>query len=735
MTLSVSAEVNEKRKTFFKLLFGPTARGYICLAYKDPESPTMTEEFFMYPDELPQVLESINRGFLQHNAYFCPQLLETKRRRKETVKACTAAWADLDECPPEVLAIEPSILIESSPGRYQALWCFEESMDPVDAERISHNIAYAHRGDGCDQGGWDLTQLLRIPYTYNYKYQDVITNIEKANRNKYRASDFASVYEDAPAHALEILPYPETLPEETPDEIMHRYRLRMVPTAWTLYQNEPQGSWSEPFWQLLLLMFEAGMTAEEVMVACQGAKCNKWLRNGQSMETLWKEVCRANARHEENNAVIIPRASTVYDLDLLGEQDRLDVQASDTFIERYIAWASSLGDAAPVYHQAGAFIALSSMLAGNVRLPTSFGTIIPNLWFMILADTTLTRKTTAMDIAMDLIMEVDDGVVLATDGSIEGLLTSLSMRPGRPSIFLRDEFSGLLEAMTKKDYMAGMAETLTKMYDGKMQKRILRKEVIEVREPVLLIFAGGIRNRVTGLLSQEHVSSGFLPRFIFITAESDPGRVRPLGPPTEANLGDRDAIRRELAEISLHYQGITQIQLPPDIGGGTTQQKRRWDAKLSGEAWDRYNDLDAKMMEAGLKSERPDLMVPTYARLSVSTLKAATLLAASGQREDQVVVEESHIAHAILYLEEWRKHTHIVLNNIGKGNWERELDKIIAAVHRHEGISRGQLMQNFHLNARDAEQILTTLEQRQIIIRQRAGRGERIYPIKRKETT
>jgi hypothetical protein len=725
MALGISAENNSKRETFFKLLFGPRARGYICLAWKAPgKQPTMNEEFFQYPDELPDLLESINRHYQNNDVYYCAQLLGSKRRRKENVLTTTAAWADLDECPPGVLQIEPTILVESSPGRYQALWCFDEAQDPQEGERISHAIAHAHRGDGADQTGWDLTQLLRVPFTYNHKYNGVIVDIVRANRNRYRVEDFP--YEDAPAHALASLPFPEELPTEAPDEIMNRYRLRMVPVAWTLYGNEPQGDWSSALWQLLLLMFEAGMEPAEVLVAMQGAKCNKWLRDGFGLEHQWKEVCRANARFEENEGVTIPRGSVLHDLELVGDQDRRDVEANDTFIERYMTWASSLGDAAPVYHQAGAFIALSSMLAGNVRLPTSFGTIIPNLWFMILADTTLTRKTTAMDIAMDLIMEVDDGVVLATDGSIEGLLTSLSMRPGKPSIFLRDEFSGLLEAITKKDYMAGMAETLTKLYDGKLQKRILRKEVIEVREPVLLIFAGGIRNRVTSLLSQEHVSSGFLPRFIFITAESDPGRVRPLGPPTEANLGERDAIRQELAEIAYHYNTTTEVKSPV---GPTFQQKRIFNAKLSGEAWDLYNDVDKRLMEAGLAAERPDLMTPTYARLGISALKASVLIAATEQREDQILVEEEHIKRALIFLEGWRKHTHIVMNNIGKGEHERELDRVLLSVQRHEGISRGQLMQNFHLSARQTDQIFQTLEQRGLIRRERVGRGERLYSL------
>jgi hypothetical protein len=281
--------------------------------------------------------------------------------------------------------------------------------------------------------------------------------------------------------------------------------------------------------------------------------------------------------------------------------------------------------------------------------------------------------------------------------------------------------------MTRKDYMAGMAETLTKLYDGKLQKRILRKEIIEVREPVLIVFAGGIRNRVTGLLTHEHVSSGFIPRFIFVTAESNPANVRPLGPPTSANLGDRDEIRKELADIHSYYTQMQHVEIPTT--GASFERTRKWEVKLSNEAWGRYNDIDAKMMRAGLDSERPDLMTPTYARLGVSGLKAATLLAASEQRDDQVVVEEEHLVHAFKYVETWRTHMHLVMNNIGKGNLERELDRIMKSIIRNEGMSRGQLMQNFHLTSRDTEQILRTLEERQQIRREKVGRGERLYSL------
>ncbi len=474
-----------------------------------------------------------------------------------------------------------------------------------------------------------------------------------------------------------------------------------------------------------MLLFEAGLSREEVFAVSDAAACNKFRRDGRPKEDLWKDVCRAFSRHEENLNVLIPE--TREPGELISDAEKAYVEANPGFVERYIEWAKSLGDAASQYHQAGAFIALSSLLAGSVRLPTSFGVIVPNLWFMILADTTLTRKSTAMDIATELILEVDSDIVLATDGSIEGLLTSLSTRPGRPSMFLRDEFSGLLEMITKKDYYAGMAETLTKLYDGKLQKRILRKEVIEVRDPILIILAGGIRDRVTSLLTFDHVSSGFMPRFIFITAESDVGKVRPLGPPTEVNLGARDAILSEMRDLVNHYvQGAVLEIKNGQVGVSPALQ---WKAELTPRAWERYNELEASMMKAGVESEHPAVLTPTYDRLSKSMLKAAVLLAASRKREDKIVVEEEDIIRAIYYGTGWRDYSHQVINNVGKGTAEKELDVIANAIMRKPGVTRSQLMQSYHLRAREASHIFETLEQRGVVTRQRVGRTEQFFPV------
>ena len=723
--LSVSPELDKRRETFLRLVF-EKGSGYFCIAYgtRDRDKKKFREEFFRFPEEIPQALDLINKVYMNHNVWFCPHLFASRKRVKENVSFTPCSWSDADTCEPETFFVTPTISLESSPGRFACLWMFEKAPDPDEAENVSQRIAYAHADDGADRSGWDLTQLLRMPYTYNHKYaSSPVVNVIDINRKLYRLKDFDKDYKQVEGFSYVDIPMPDTS-EIDADALMDRERTKMSPTIWRLYQEKlpEDASWSEPLWKLMMYLFEAGFGPEQVFAVAQNAACNKYEKRGAPLEQLWKDVCRAHSK----SLASATATNTDHRIDpLLSDEEREQAMADDSFVERYITWAKGTGDAAPQYHQAGAFTALSALLAGAVQLPTSFGIIKPNLWFMILADTTLTRKSTAMDLAMDMVTEIDEDAIMATDGSLEGMLTALSQRTGEPSVFLRDEFSGLLESITRKDYYAGMPEMLTKLYDGKMQKRILRKESIDVRDPCFIIFAGGIKNKITSLLSFEHVSSGFMPRFVFITAESDITRVKPLGPPTDWTDNNREVIQQELTELYEYYNKTDEIV----ISGSSIRmsRKHKTDAQLTPEAWARYNKMESQLLDIGMKTQRPDIMTPVYDRLAKSILKASVLLAASRKRSDPVVVEERDVIRAMVYGEDWRQYAQDVMDNVGMGTAERMLDNIKNAIIRQPGVHRSQLMQNYHLDSRAANQIFETLEQRGLISRQKKGRTETLW--------
>lgn len=725
----MDTSVTTKQAVFFKLLFGDT-EGIICIAKRAAGTKSFEEEFFSWPKDQEKMLGLVENFADSSDIWFCPQLLNARRRRKNTIEACPSVWADLDSCDPANLLVPPTAAVESSPGRWQAYWCLEGAVTPAAAEAISKRIAYYHSEQGADRSGWDLTQLLRVPYTYNHKYagtgfppQIQITEVLNIS---YPLSAF-----DVYPPVVELTPEQMGIPTEYPNsqELMMKHRNTLHPMVYVLYsQIPPDKSWSESLWNLELLLFEHGMPIEHVFSIVQDAACNKYARDDRGIDALWTELLRAKAKFDEDERNRSGVASYLaYDTPLLTTEDKLEVLADHTIVEEYVEWASGLGDASPLYHPAGIFTILSSIISSGVRLPTSFGTVIPNLWFMILADTTLTRKTTAMDIAMDILEELDDDAVLATDGSLEGMFSSMALRPGRSSIFLRDEFSGLLDAMFRKDYMAGMAESLTKLYDGKYQKRVLKSGTIEIRDPILILFTGGIKSRIFEQLTYDHVISGFLPRFCFIVAEADISKMEPLGPPTVKGLSKRREIVTQLEAITDYYHQTTSVIIPAPNAKPTVLPKI-WEAKLTDEAWRLYNYYEATLVNQGLQHMQRDITMPALDRLAKSGLKCAVLIAATRHFGNEVVVTELDIKHAFFYVEQWREHLLTVVANIGKSQYEKLIDLIALEAQKVPGILRGTILRMFRLNQRTGKEIIDTAEERGLLFQVSSGKTSRLYP-------
>src|SRR5690606_22334296 len=67
---------------------------------------------------------------------------------------------------PEVF---PTIYWQSSPGRYHALWKLDKVYDMESTIKLNRDLAYHV---DADKGGWDATQVLRVPGTHNLKYEN-----------------------------------------------------------------------------------------------------------------------------------------------------------------------------------------------------------------------------------------------------------------------------------------------------------------------------------------------------------------------------------------------------------------------------------------------------------------------------------------------------------------------------------------------------------------------------------
>jgi hypothetical protein len=120
------------------------------------------EGYFPYPDQIDHAQRWARTvAATDRELYLCAHLTTEQRRRKETAAPLWALYADVDDPAPHADAVpKPSLVVESSPGRFHAYWCLTEPVAPAEGERLNRQLALTL---GADASGWDTTQLLRAP--------------------------------------------------------------------------------------------------------------------------------------------------------------------------------------------------------------------------------------------------------------------------------------------------------------------------------------------------------------------------------------------------------------------------------------------------------------------------------------------------------------------------------------------------------------------------------------------
>jgi hypothetical protein len=718
------SELKTLQTAFFDYLF-KEERGYVCISTrKGNDRSTFRDHYFDWPEQKNDMFAFITSAEKSLNVWFGIHLLVTGKRLSENCLPTNYLWADLDSCDPTTITPQPQCVIESSPGRYQAVWVLDEHLDPYVASQYSKRIAYAYKKDGADPSGWDLTQLLRVPFTYNYKYDDGETTLPQVQLQS--AIDHplpVALFDELPeapksATEAEQIDVPTEL--EDPADLILRFwpGLRRTPFT-TLYETEPEDDWSGPLWRLNNVCFEAGMDETQVFSVLQSAKCNKYVRDNRPLSHLWREVLRAKAAQQNIQAIV---GSYEYiSMPVLVTKDELDILPR-TIIDDYKDWACAATDASAQYHELSIFVLLSILTASGLKLETSYGEFTPNLWGLILGDSTLTRKTTAMKLAMSFVDEIDRDLILATDGSAEGILTGLSTRPSMVSTYFKDEVAGFLDSIAKKEYLAGLPEILTQLHDvPPIYTRRLRKETITISSPIFIFFGGGIRDKVYSLVNEQLILSGFIPRFLIVSGETDLSQIRTTGPPTQAGKEGRAGIKEQLSSLYTSYNRTAPIE----VAGQRTMINAKAEVFLTTEAWTRYQAIEMQMIEAANNSAMSHLALPCFERLSRSLLKMTMLVAASRQEPEveTVTAEVTDVLIAGKYIQQWGNYTVDLILNSGRSQAQRVIEAVLNAIKRQPGISRGKIMQHYHLTAREMTEIENTMVDRGQLVTEKVGKA------------
>jgi hypothetical protein len=720
---------------FFDYLFS-NDQGYVVIATTRPPArrDTFKEQYFEWPDQKQELVDYVEKVTPSYNVYFCVNVLSVPKRLRENVIPQNLVWADLDACRPDQVDIPPQCVIESSPHRYQAIWRLDQKIDPLVAENYGKRLAYHHADLGADKSGWDATQLLRVPGTYNFKYQ----------MDEAPEVGLLSMLEDLlPVDVFEALPQPASddveipdlaIPEldqlPSPEQIIYRYKDGLQQTAFArYYSEEPNKDWSKSLWRLINTCIDVGMSAEETFVIAKNSKCNKYERDGRPDTHLWRDVLKGERQYkdiatilEDNRVLRMPALITSQEEDAL----------TGTVIDDYLSWATGATDAVPIFHEVACTMLLSALMSTTLRLPTSNARVVPNLWALVLGDSTLTRKTTATDMAMDFLMEINKNMILSGDTSPEGLMHNLSLRPKMVSIFYRDEVTGFFDAIAHKEYLRSLPEIMTKMYDvPKYLPRTLRKETFVVSEPIFIFFGGGVPDKMYSLVDEEFFTSGFVPRFLIVEGRGNIENVRPTGPPQERGMGKRLELLQTFQALHTMYTDQSVVVKLPD--GQQMQTTPDIEVMFPSTVWERAAEMETTLLRAAHDSPESGKALPTFSRMYVSMLKMTMLFAAARQEptDYQVIANMDDLLNAAWYIQRWGKDVVNFISNSGTTGDETKLRSVYRTIERHPGIHRSQIMQRHRLNARETQLIEDTLLQRMQLQVTPKGRGKQYWPIGR----
>ncbi len=280
-------------------------KGYICLAYRKDMNPEtkLEQSFFHWADDTEQIkawIEEHKSG----NCYFCPHLLSEPIRRKKYALPGHTLWADLDECSYDKLGkyVEPTpkYVVQTSPNHQQAYWILADDMEPEEYEALTRRIALAYKDEGCDQSGWDLTQLLRIPSTMNNKGEPFKVTLDQhpvtiEGYNLTVLGTEISDFIDLPLLPSLSTPHRgERISRDAPPVEIKDLR---IPDSVKEYLTfpPPKGERSEAAWAVILAMKEVGYSPKQIYATIWANPLSKRYTAYQ----LEQDVGRAFSKAEE----------------------------------------------------------------------------------------------------------------------------------------------------------------------------------------------------------------------------------------------------------------------------------------------------------------------------------------------------------------------------------------------------------------------------------------------------
>lgn len=275
-----------KPKKFLRKVWDAQGKGTAFLSGKGEEG-----DWHEHP--IPWPISEISLPPRSADIYFCPNLFRSPYRRINEVRRSCWLYADLDEVKPGDITPEPTAAWESSRDRYQALWRLDRKVRPEVLNDLNKRLTYYV---GADKGGWDLTQVLRVPGTYNHKYDDPEpVKLLWFEDTTYAPAELRRLLKDVDPGAASVEVDDLVIPDESAAVIFRKHRRHIGARAKRLLRAKRvvEGERSDRLWEIENLLLDAGIPPEEVFVLIRESVWNKYRDRADETYRIWIEIQKA----------------------------------------------------------------------------------------------------------------------------------------------------------------------------------------------------------------------------------------------------------------------------------------------------------------------------------------------------------------------------------------------------------------------------------------------------------
>jgi hypothetical protein len=289
------------------------------------------------------------------------------------------------------------------------------------------------------------------------------------------------------------------------------------------------------------------------------------------------------------------------------------------FISEYVKDRARLGDTPHEFH-AAAGLTLVAAAAGNRYKWYAHGAPKhPNIYVVTIGPSGV-RKSTGVNLGKDILEEAlpaTPNVVLPTSFSRESFGEALERRPD--GILMFSELSEFLRKAKKKDYLAGIIDHLTDVWD--MPNRIVSKFMsrsFTIEKPAPSLIGATTPDRLIEVTDIGDLRGGFLVRFLLVVA-NNPGPEQALNTTAWPTTSLTDALK----EIAANKGEIDFEQVTLVIGAAEKDYK------------------------IGLRQRgaNPDL-AGMYSRFETQTMKVASLFMLSRTHGTNLRVRDEDVLRA-----------------------------------------------------------------------------------------